>query len=294
MKKNLSFLLIVAFIAITFVYSCSDDDDATPVNPTLSLSLDDGFVYSDSAFTVGAAYKIKVISNSNGGSNLSNLEVTVNETNNVLNFGLNALELEKEVILTKTDAEVDNVEIIIRNIDGLTATKTLVINKLENPYGEISHFANLILGGQSNANVGSFIDAKTGIIYKQAEAFNNQALIDILYYFDGSDANTLSSAGGNITGIFTGTTAPENWEVKNTTTYSRTPLTITDEDFINCNNDSLIVANIFTDGGRKAKQLEANKFWAFQIETGKYGILKINAVDGEAAGTVSIDIKIQQ
>lgn len=290
MKKNLFLLLVVA---ISCTFSCKKEEK-TPVNPILNLSNETGFVFSDTTFDVGTSYKIKVICNNNNGSNLTNLEVKLNDTINVLNFGLNAPYLEKEVTITKTAEEVDNVEIIIRNFDGLTATKTLKITKKSSPYKEITFVENITIGAQNNSTIGAFLNAQTGNIYTQDDAFNNQSLIDILYYFNAQDLNCLSSPGGNITGIFTGSTSPENWNIKNTTYYSRNPINITNDEFNNCNNDSLIIAHIFTDGGRKAKSLTINQFWAFQTQSGKYGIMKINSVSGENTGTINISYKIQK
>lgn len=290
MKKNL-YLLLAGVLLCTL--SCKKDEKIQ-VNPNLYLSKEPGFVFSDTAISVGVSYKIKVICSSNNGSNLTNLEVKLNETNNVMNFGLNAPNLEKEITLTKTTEEVDNVDIIIRNFDGLIASKSLKVTKKASPYNEIISIENITIGAQNNENIGAFLDVETGNIYTQDNAFNNQSLIDILYYHNSADLNCFSSAGGNIAGIFTGTTSPENWTTKNTTYYSRTAINITNDDFNNCNNDSLIVAHIFTDGGRKAKSLQANQFWAFQTQNGKYGIMKINTVYGQNTGTINISYKIQK
>ncbi|HNV95045.1 MAG TPA: hypothetical protein PKG63_01120 [Bacteroidales bacterium] len=290
MRKNLYLLLVVVALLCTF--SCKKEEKIL-VNPNLNLSEETGYVFSDTAIASGVSFKIKIICNSNNGSNLTNLEVKQNNII-ILNYGLNAPSLEKEVTLTKTNNEIDTIDIIIRNYDGLSAEKSLRITKTSSPYNDIIIVDNITIGAQNNTTIGSFLDVETGNVYTQDSAFNHQSLIDILYYYNSTELNCFSSAGGNIAGIYTGPTAPENWTTKNTTYFSRNTINITNDEFINCQNDSLIIAHIFFDGGRKAKSLQANQFWAFQTQSGKYGILKINAVSDENSGTINISYKIQK
>jgi hypothetical protein len=43
-----------------------------------------------------------------------------------------------------------------------------------------------------------------------------------------------------------------------------------------------------------ANTLEAGDVYAFLLQSGKYGLLKVSAVDGTEAGTLKFDVKIQK
>ena len=100
----------------------------------------------------------------------------------------------------------------------------------------------------------------------------------------------------NITGIYSGTNAPEYWITKNTTYFSRSVINIPLQSFDNAQNDSIIIANKFTEGtgGRKAKALAVNQIWALQTQAKKLGLLKIIAVNGQENGSVQFTVKVQQ
>jgi hypothetical protein len=196
--------------------------------------------------------------------------------------------------LTKTNEETELLNIIIFNKARKSDTVSIFLKKLVADYSPITRYSNVQIGAQSNANTGNYFSLSNGQIYTQAEAYNNQQLIDLIYYFDpAGDANTLASPGANLTGIITGSDAPDYWTIRKTSKYSRTNIIIDNEEFISATNDSLIVANLFTDGGRKAKQLQNNQYYGFQTDEGKYGIIKVQTISGMSDGSIDFSLIVQ-
>jgi hypothetical protein len=84
---------------------------------------------------------------------------------------------------------------IIRNKARKADTLRLVISRLQISYNPILKFNNIILGAQENLTKENYFSFQNGQLHTQTEAYNNQELIDILYYYNASgDANTLASS----------------------------------------------------------------------------------------------------
>jgi len=62
------------------------------------------------------------------------------------------------------------------------------------------------IGAQSNTTTGGFYSVSKNKVYTQAEAFADQASVDILCFYEAEGGNNvaLASPGSGITGIFTG------------------------------------------------------------------------------------------
>ncbi len=228
------------------------------------------------------------------GENLTNLIVETNGER-LIDKGFNIPEINELILITKSIDETEIIDFIIRNKSRKADTISITVTKLESAFSAITRYNSIVTGAQNNSSYGNYFSFSDGIVYKQAEASMNQELIDIVYYFDASgDANTLASPGANLTGLFAGSDAPEFWAIKRTTYYSRASINILDSEFNSATNDSLIVANLFTIGGRKAKQLQSAQYYGFQINENKYGIIKIENITGQAGGTIQYSLIIQQ
>jgi hypothetical protein len=285
---------LTAFIITCIsLYSCIKEDYST-INPSVSLADDVQYVKSDTTLGAGALYKLSINASSENGENLTNLVVKSNGKN-VFDKGYNAPVINEVVALTKTIEESELITIIVRNKARLADSIQLQIFKSDKEFGEILRYTTIILGAQQNASNGNFYSISGNQVFTQAEAYNNQGLIDLVYYFDtGADGNTLASPGANLTGILTGDDSPDYWTIRRTTRYSRTALPVENQLFDNALNDSLIVSNLFTDGGRKAKLLSSDQIYGFVNEENKYGLIKIEAVNGQQTGTLQFSLIIQK
>jgi len=152
------------------------------------------------------------------------------------------------------------------------------------------------LGAQGNAAVGGFYSVAENKVYTQDNAAANPGVIDILCFYEAETGNNiaLASPGSGISGIFTGTTAPENWTVQDTTFFCATELTAAQYDAVT-ETDELIVTSFVEDNARKkAKDLQVDDVYSIRIQSGVYGLLKVTAVTQGADGDVTFEVKMKK
>ncbi len=153
------------------------------------------------------------------------------------------------------------------------------------------------LGAQTNTTVGAFFSVETKMVYNQTLASENQAKIDLLCFYEEAGGNNISLAGpdSNITGIFTGETAPENWTTKNETHFTETTSEITVAQFDQIQDGNEIIWSYFnetqTSGIRKAKDLQVDDIRAFMTVDSTFVIYKVLSVAQGADGYVEFEYK---
>jgi len=153
------------------------------------------------------------------------------------------------------------------------------------------------LGAQSNATIGAFYSVETNMVYNQDLAFENQAKIDLLCFYEEAGGNNISLAGpgSNIREIFTGETAPENWTTKNETHFTATTSEITIAQFDQIRDGNEIIRSYFnetqTTGIKKAKDLKVNDIRAFMTVDSTFVIYKVISVAQGADGYVEFEYK---
>ena len=151
-----------------------------------------------------------------------------------------------------------------------------------------SPFTTVKMGAQSNATIGAFYSIGMKNVYAQAIAFEKQDTIDFLCFYEHDEINdrindiTLSSPGANITGIFTGETAPDVWTTKNLTKFQLPNPTMTVAQFDLLKETDVIIETSFDNtvlsGNKKAKELAVNDIYAFKTHNNQYGLLKVTEV----------------
>ena len=293
------FFLITFLIVSLLLVSCDENEGVNHPDPTIALVSDTNYISSDTTFAVGQTYTVAIHTEYNGFSQLTNFIAKLNGER-YMDLGIYKEVYDREIEITKGLEDIDEWEFIIRDIDGNDASTFLTIYKDQNiEYGEIDEFLNVKLGAQNNTDFGSFFSFSDGNDYDLEEAFNNQELMDMVYYyddFDKLDENIISSPGGNIDDAFTGEFGMSNWDIRNTIRYSREKLDITVDEFDNAANDSILLANSFAfdNGGRKTKYLQAGDMYSFVTEENVTGIFKVVSTSGTTDGYIVFDIKIQK
>jgi len=281
-------------IAMYLIIGSCARPELSDIKPVIQFKTIEGYQYKDASFSPGVQYTVGIHATSGNGENLTNLIVESNG-NRIFDKGYNQPEINEDILIVKNLDKIEILDFIIRNKSRKSDTTSLLISLLQASNSPILRYNQIIIGAQANSQTGNYFSYKNGQVYAQSEAFNNQLLIDVVYYYDPTgDANTFASPGANLSGIISGTDSPEFWNIRRTTRYSRLPLLIDDEKFNKANNDSLIVANIFTDGGRKAKQLIKNQYYGILTNENKYGLLRVESVEGEYNGTIKISTIIQK
>ena len=292
MKKSFTILIIL----LTAIFGCEKEKANYPP-PSIQFITDSGFVYNDTVLALGETFKVGIIAN-NPNVNLTNFIIRVesDESETFLDSGMNTKNIHFEKNIVKGIIDTEKWIFIIRDRDGKSADISFNVTKdSSSAYGNIFYSPSVEMGAQNNV-IGSFYSLVEDSVYALNQALENQGKIDLCYYYDfiDTDENTIASPGANIDeSVYPGANGLSNWTTHRTTRFK--PTDITEVEFLNAYNDSLlIVAYGQSDGKRKAKNLQTGNIFSFKNEDGKIGLFQINSVSGMDAGIVNISIKVQQ
>ena len=194
MKKLNLFLGLGAISIAMFFNSCSEDTvyPAPTVNfdQTSPVVLGVGITTATLTGSIVAEAKLEsvVISKTVGSSETSLATITDFESGNVtttddVNYTFNYV----------LDGITENTTLTVKatDKDGQFASQSIDIEvTLGNP---IDSYTAILMGGQSNATVGSFLDASEGDVYLIADANTHSELIDVVYYYGSSNLATLTA-----------------------------------------------------------------------------------------------------
>lgn len=302
-KLNVLFLLLAGFIGISALTSC-DPEPQTDVLPSMIFSTDGAAIANSTTVDTLAPllFKISANENPNTKKNLQTLRVqsfknnapvkdtlvTINDDSFLGSFNFNAdtsFSVAEKFIFTLIDREGEKA---IKEIIITTKDAPVVVDPTGDP---INSYSAKLLGGQSNPNEGSFFDAHTGTVLNTAGAITASATIDFIFaygtmnqYYIGapSDADIQTSHG----------TIAATWSTLNTTTFSPSSMTVADFDAMIDDRDFPTSTGVET----KINMLGAGDVFSFLTVDGKFGMVKVNSVDGTVAGNraIDIDVKVQQ
>ncbi|MBN2681983.1 MAG: hypothetical protein JXR58_05710 [Bacteroidales bacterium] len=285
-----------------FFNSCKEEEKIFP-KPEISFSTEYGYISADTVLLLSDTVKIKILAKTSSDQPLTHLNYTVTADGKTtsIDTGFYSSTISFEKTIVKGLAYNEKWEFYVRDRNGRKSAIQTISFTLDSAsiFGSIQHFPSAVFGAQSNTDLGSFFSFLTGQIYTTQQAFNNQNIIDLLYFYDliESDQNTIASPGANLdASVFIGEFSPSNWTSIRTTRFIKMEL-LTVSEFNNCNNDSLILANsfIFSIGKRKAKNLQPGDIYSFATDNdGKKGLFLVKEVQGQEAGFVELEIKIQE
>lgn len=292
-------VIIISMLMITLFLACEESETVNHTAPKISLVQGANYVSAETTLSVGEQYTVAIHAEYNGDNMLTNFIAKLNGER-YIDVGMYKEVYKDEIQLSKGLEETDEWEFIIRDIEGNSASTFLTIHKDQNiEYGEIEEFLNVKLGAQNNTETGSFFSFSDGNDYDLESAFNNQEIIDLVYYYDNFDKleeNIISSPGGNIDDAFTGTYGMSNWTTRNTIRFSREKIDMTTETFDAAANDSILIAHTFDygSGGRKTKYLEPGDIYSFVTSDNVTGMFKVVSTSGTDNGFILFDIKMQK
>lgn len=292
--KQIAFLAAALFLAASFMFTaCNKEEDPTP--PSISFKSETGYISSDVALKYGDSIWFGVTAKSNGTDKLVKFQIYGNGTL-LLDSTISTDDFNMTIVSSKTILDKEVWKFVATDIVGNTETDSITVT---GDFGDINKYNGLVLGAQNNTAVKGFISYSNSAAtsYTQDVAFNHQEDIDMFLFYENTPSHvnlmTLAAPGSNITGIFTGTSAPENYTTKNVTYFCNTELTATAFDLVN--NDALILASFdINNKFKKAKLLTIGDVYAFKLQSGKFGLLKVTNVNGEEDGTLEFDVKIQK
>lgn len=285
--KKIKFLALMLIAGTMMFSSCGNDED--PEGPTLSVNalqteawLNDTLQF---VYTVSSNEKLVKLTMTANSNDVDAQEITLdgNSATDTITVILPGTGLTEGSIDFTFDAEdKDGAEW------GAAKTVTITIKKAAS---DINTFTAILLGAQDNATKGSYLDAETGDVYLTSAASTNQALIDIVYYYGDNNLATLTAPNDATVGGGTGNFfLCEGWDTKNATVFnSTTGITWTD-----VTDDSEIVTAAKDAALTKVTQLTANDIVAFETVDGKKGLFMVKSISGEATGSITIEVKIQE
>jgi len=290
--KNITIRIgLMLMLAVALSASCKDTEKNAAA-PVIELISGDGLITDDTSASVAEILKFKIHCQWNGDNTLTNLIVASNDKR-VVDEGMNIKEFEREVTFAKGTDDVELIVFTIRDIKGGSSSVSLTVNKDDGTIdGELVRYNNIELNAQSVQNGKGFLSLTNGVSYTMQDAYGIQGDIHMLYFYDANsgDLNTIASPGANLTGILD----LSSWTTRNTARFYQ--VTMTQEQF-DAVSDPAYVVSLYSeaDGKRKAKNLKAGDIYSFKLESnGKYGILRVTEVTGQADGKIVFSVVMQK
>jgi hypothetical protein len=189
--------------------------------------------------------------------------------------------------------EATTFTLIATDKDGLTDSKTVNVTISTATGNPINSYTAILMGGQGNATVGSYLDADLGQVYLKTPAITNQALIDVVYYYGTSNLATLCAPNDVTVGGGSGnlTLCEDFTTIKNATKFGTS--SVSGAQFT-AMTDDLLLAPITGLSASKMSAVAVGNIISFETAGGKKGLIKVASISGTSAGTITLEVKIQQ
>ncbi len=298
MKKN-NFRVAYLFISISFLFfmliflSCKNE--VKDIAPEIKLKIDTATIWKDTVLHPGHLMNFEIEASS-GEIPITNLVISLNNgTEQVfLDTGMYTHTLRYKVSINKGISQKETWTFMVMNEQRQKSFISVTIHLLPGTqFGEIDTVSMITIGAQGNTTTGSFFSIETQQTYFLEQAYGNQALIDMIYYYDIYESTLSSPAENDVPSIFTGTFGISNWSIRNESRYNLTQLS--GNDFDAASNDSLLIVSYDpVNAKRKGKFAKPGDVWAFRNQHGKLGLLYIHSITGSTQGQMVCSVKIQK
>jgi len=302
--------LVLLLLTVGTLSSCGETEGVDPaptitINPT-SATIDVGQT-AEFTYTVVSEKnleEIRVISRNTTQQTITGSDFTNNKSHSG-SFAFTGVAADAGSTITVTIEAVDKAGNRSSQSADITINEATVT---PDPIA-IDAFDARLLGAQSNANVGSFLDANSGTVYTIANAKSNAAQIDMAY-LQGSASNNQGAVIGSlrdasVESVFS--TSDGSWSTRNNTRFKNTSLSEADFNAIG-NGEGQKLIDAYTTGTQpdavngdqsegsasRVNQLAAGKVFAFRTADGKEGLAHVASVDAGETGTITLNIKVVQ
>lgn len=299
MKRVFLFLSAIVISTVTLFTACTEDQPED-LPPTLSFSTEAGYVSSDATLTINSEFSIKVIADANVTSGSKIASIGINRIYNnqtiwdtVLTYNEANVTLTVQFVAI-SEVGTENIEFEVTDKAGQTAKKNIQITTEEPAGGPIFTWTERVLGSWNNLDYGSSFASVNGNVYMLNEAFANQGLIDIIYWWGASTSATLGAPNdGNAAQVFNeGPYALSNWTTLNATQFKTTTV---NRDAFNAIQDATECIDIATGADQtRIDGLDVDQVIAFVTVGGKHGLLIVDALTENSNGFITITIKVEQ
>jgi hypothetical protein len=302
MKKVTFFMFSLLIAGMTFISSCSSDDNSNPsdLSPTLTFIGGTGYTSSDVTLTAGTPFKVGLNGASNTLSNSPIQQLIVTRIYNnkpftVLDTAISVNNFSVDIIMQanyQVGAEAFYFKVVDK--DNQSAEISFTINTTAAVTNDsINTFTMVIMGAQESTNGSSFASID-GSVYQLAEAKINSAKVDWLYYYGATNHATLAAPDdASAATIFTNSTnGLQTWAVKNPTRFK----TVTDPIIWDAITDDGMIKTQTASGVDQTKipNLSADTYLSFITASGKKGMIKVESISGTESGTITLSVKVQK
>lgn len=208
--------------------------------------------------------------------------------------------LDEDFTFAKDTFAVEEWRVLVMNADKSVATGSLTVKRgTGTDWGAIKHYTDMELSLQDHLAGNWYLDADQGAIYNALTVAGHEAEVDIVGYFyitSGLPSPTLACPGyTSVVGYYS---VINGWNTRNTTLYdyaSADNNLVSPARFDEAVNDSLLVTAYKPDKvSGNCKYCYTGKVIPFKTAQGKYGMVKVVLAEENAAGTMKLEVKIQE
>ncbi|MEQ8364988.1 MAG: hypothetical protein RH948_19095 [Cyclobacteriaceae bacterium] len=310
--KNL--LLLTSVFALTFLLSCSDDEEdvnlSNPPSVTVTAITGSGALANGGEVIAGDSIEFTIDITAAGGFNTlffsgSLTQDPINRNDLNLDAGTTVANDIKIGWIQTTTAQVGataSIKFVASDDAGQTDTVDFAFS-IVSP-GIVSHTSKMLFG-QSNANGGSFYDAVDDAVYGVNAAFQeeNQIKLDFVFWYGNTSQYAIGAVGdANAIIAFNNATTPVNLEnlvTKNETKFKVLTTTVAEFDAINNETALMNEYGEVAASDTRVSGLSAGNVFGFVLDTdreSKVGLAKVveTAGIGPTDRTITIEVKIQE
>jgi hypothetical protein len=292
--KNLKFLLFVLLpLGILSMSSCSKD--ATP--PTIKFTQGTGYTSGDVSVPVNSILKIGITARA-GSSKLANFKATIyapGSQSTPVDSTFSGDTFARDFTITTPDqAGTGSINFVITDADGQTAAVSINITTTAEP---INVFTAILMGGQQNADLGSFYSTGENVVMNLGTARQNAAKADLVYYYGTTNQASIVAVSDAQLGDVPVFAECTSWLPKNDTKFKLMTgidwATITDESGIKEHAVNLTETHI---NNLAIGNIVAFETAATSTNPGKKGLYKVVEINGTSGAdrSIKLEIKIQK
>lgn len=305
MNKFLNyFLMLTAIVAVSFLSSCSDDDETTPDGPSIHLSTSDGEHEEDLSGFVGDTVALEISVNAPSGFNVLRIYKQIDGVKGspIEEFarvsGVTQTEFDTTYTYEIVEEDVDNaVFLIFEAVDDEATSSTLEYEVTAEEKPTIKYEMKLLYAPNSNLESKTFFSTNDGMTYSVSEVLGTDESvspkIDFGYFYGETFKATLASPVDYPIDY-----SLDGWEEMNATKIRRTDLSASA--FMELENDVEAINNAFDeaeegDAPGLVKGLVVGEVLAFELvadKGNKRGLIKINDIEGTTGTDAHITIDV--
>ncbi len=302
--KNYFKISILLLAGVLIIFSCSKDDKKNSTPPALTFKTGQylpgvAYINKDTSLSVSSPFAIGFTASSTSDANLRSVLIKrVHEdinTDTVLYRLLTASTFSVDtLVVTNSSVGTEDFFIIISDQNGMSTTSTFsIVTTTVGP--DITTYLNKVLGAQVNNSTGSFFASDGGIIYMLADAKTNSENIDCLYFYAATNPATIAAPNdGFAASVYNDpTNGLLTWDVRKATKFKLTTINSNTFDAITSSAQLATVVAIPLPSESKISNLTAGKVLGFLTQSGKLGLIRVDAISGTDHGTITISVKVQ-